>query len=296
MKRDAMAPRIIITSILLIMFCHVSAQTVSDTIASDTATAPGQKESIHSLYGGAGMGSNMIYLGYTLSQDRPFGYGYISYGLKDKLYFSATGYTLSDLSPFIAYYSLDMSFAHTFNSWFDISLSLSRYNVQESLKDTLFNSFSYADATVGFDWKILYTKFSVGGVLAEENGLYLQFRNSRYFETPSFAKDKAYFYFDPYVNLLLGTMYRVDTSETTTGGGWKPGNSPWGNGGTTTTSTVISDKFGFMELDFGLPIAFTYDFFTIEAEPGYILPLYDDNGAQEMKGFIFMISAFFRFF
>ena len=40
-----------------------------------------------------------------------------------------------------------------------------------------------------------------------------------------------------------------------------------------------------MELDFGLPIAFSYDFFTIEAEPGYILPLYDDNGAQEMKGF-----------
>lgn len=296
MKRDTMAPRIITTSFLLILLCHVSAQSVSDTTLSDTISDSGVKESIHSLYGGAGMGSNMIYLGYTLSQDRPFGYGYISYGLKDKLYLSATGYTLSDLSPFIAYYSLDLSFAHTFNSWFDISLSLSRYNVQESLKDTLFNSFSYADATLGFDWKILYTKLSVGGVLAEENGLYLQFRNSRYFETPSFAGDKAYFYFDPYVNLLLGTMYSVDTTETTTGGGEHPGNRPWAGGGITTTSTVYTGKFGFMEMDFGLPIAFTYDFFTIEAEPGYILPLYSDNGAQEMKGFIFMISAFFRFF
>lgn len=295
MKRDTLAARIITTGLLLVWLCHASAQTVSDSIASDTASGSKEKESIHSLYGGGGMGSNMIYLGYTLSQDRPFGYGYISYGLKDKLYFSATGYTLSELSPFIAYYSFDLSFVHTFNSWFDISLSLSRYNVQESLKDTLFNSFSYADATLGFDWKILYTKLSVGGILAEENGLYLQFRNSRYFETPAFAGGKAYFHFDPYVNLLLGTMYSIDTAETASEGKWRPGNRPW-KGGNSTTTTTYTERFGFMEIAFGLPISFSYDFFTIEAEPGYILPLYDDNGAQEMKGFIFLISAFFRFF
>ena len=73
------------------------------------------------------------------------------------------------------------------------------------------------------------------------------------------------------------------------------GNRPW-KGGNSTTTTTYTERFGFMEIDFGLPISFSYDFFTIEAEPGYILPLYDDNGAQEMKGFIFLISAFFRFF
>ncbi|MCK7541753.1 MAG: hypothetical protein MZV63_68125 [Marinilabiliales bacterium] len=67
----------------------------------------------------------MIYLGTTLSQDQGFGYSSVSYGLMDKLYFTATGYTISGFSPFLAFYDLSVSFNHTFNSWFDISTSLS---------------------------------------------------------------------------------------------------------------------------------------------------------------------------
>ena len=274
---------------------QASAQSATDTIATVSASDSNEKNSIHSFYGGGGLGSNMMYLGYTLSQDNPFGYGFLSYGLKDKLYLSATGYTLSNLSPFVAYYSLDLSFAHTFNSWFDISLSLSRYNVQEELRDTLFGNFNYASATFGFDWKILYTKISFGGLFYEESQLYIQVRNSRYFETPSFADGKAFFYFDPYVNVLAGNIITTETVEGTTAPNSR-GKRPWNKPVESTATTQYSERFGFMELDFGLPVAFSYDFFTIEVEPGYVLPLYSEENTAGMQGFLILVSAFFRIF
>jgi hypothetical protein len=212
----------------------------------------------------------------------------------DKFYLSATGYTINDFTPFLAFYSLGLTFNHTFNSWFDISLNLSRYNVAESLKDTLFNSFTYADATLGFDWRILYSKISVGGLMAGESQFYIQTRHSRYFETPSFADDKAFFSFDPYVNLLFARMISIETADGTTTT-VSPGYRPWKNN-TQGSSTTYTETFGPMEIDFGLPIAFNYDFFTIELEPGYVLPFYSDTGTTGMKGFLFMASAFFRIY
>ncbi len=263
------------------------------TPSAETTVAAG-KNPIHSLYAGAGYGSNMVYLGTTMSQDHSFGYTSLSYGLNDKLYLSATGYSISGFSPFLAFYSLGLSFNHTFNSWFDISTGLSRYGVAESLRDTLFSNFTYADATLGFDWRILYSKISLGGLFSDGSQFYLQTRHSRYFETPSFAGDKAFFSFDPYVNILFGKMISIETTDGTTTT-VSPGYRPWKNN-TQGSSTTYTESFGPMEIDFGLPIAFSYDFFTLEIEPGYVLPLYSETGATGMKGFLFMASAFFRIF
>lgn len=263
------------------------------TPSPDTAAAK-EKTPEHSLYAGAGYGSNMVYLGTTMSQDHGFGYTSLSYGLNDKLYLSATGYTISGFSPFLAFYGLGLSFNHAFNSWFDISTGLSRYGVAESLRDTLFSNFTYADATLGFDWRILYSKISLGGLFSEGSQFYLQTRHSRYFETPSFAGDKAFFSFDPYVNILFGKMISIETTEGTTTT-LSPGYRPWRSSGSG-SSTTYTESFGPMEVDFGLPIAFSYDFFTLEIEPGYIIPFYSETGTTGMKGFLFMASAFFRIF
>jgi len=177
------------------------AQPVADTVIIPDNSADTGKVSVHSLYAGAGYGSNMIYLGTTMSQDNSFGYTSFSYGFRNKLYLTATGYTINGFSPFIGFSSLGVSFSHTFNSWFDISTGLSRYNVAESLRDTLFSNFTYADATLGIDWRLLYTKISLGGLFADGGQFYFQTRHSRYFETPSFAGGKAFFSFDPYVNV-----------------------------------------------------------------------------------------------
>jgi len=276
----------------------ISAQSVPHSAAVSDTAATGDKEGIHSFYAGTGFGSNMLYLGTTISQDHGFGYASVSYGLVDKLYLTAAGYTISNFTPFTAFYSLGLNFSHAFNSWFDISSGISRYNVAESLRDTLFSNFTYADATLGFDWRILYTKLSAGGLFADGGQFYLQTRHSRYFETPSFARDKAFFSFDPYVNILLGNMVTIETtggrSETTV----SPGYRPWRKQGqgSTIPGTRYSESFGLMEIDFGVPVAFSFDFFTIEIEPGYIIPLYSDSGTSGTEGFLLMASIFFRIF
>lgn len=266
-------------------------KTVQDTVSTDAVTSP------HSFYAGTGYGSNMLYLGTTMSQDHGFGYASASYGFRDKLYITATGYTISDFTPFTAFYSLGLSFSHAFNSWFDISAGLSRYNVAASLRDTLFSNFTYADATLGLDWRILYSKVSVGGLFADGSQFYLQTRHSRYFETPSFAGDKAFFSFDPYVNIIFGKMVTIETTGGVTETSVSPGYRPWRKDRQTTTpGTTYSETFGPMEIDFGLPVAFSYDFFTLEIEPGYVIPLYSETGTSGTKGFLLMTSLFFRIF
>ena len=280
------------------MTLSISAQPESGSVAVSDSAASGGKESIHSFYAGTGFGSNMLYLGTTISQDHGFGYASASYGLRDKLYLTAAGYTISNFTPFTAFYSLGLNFSHAFNSWFDISSGISRYNVAESLRDTLFSNFIYADATLGFDWRILYSKLSVGGLFAGEGQLYLQTRHSRYFETPSFARDKAFFSFDPYVNVLFGNLVSIETTGGVTETTVSPGYRPWSrqDQGTITPGTRYSETFGLMEIDFGVPIAFSYDFLTLEIEPGYVIPLYSETGTSGTKGFLLMASIFFRIF
>ena len=182
--------------------------TAKDTSKTDIAT--------HSFYSGAGYGSNMVYLGSTISQNQPYGYGSLTYGFKNQLYASVSAVHLSGLNPFLSFYIGALNYTHVFNNWFDISAGVSRYQVVPSLTDTLFNSFTYGDLTLGFDWKLLYSKISVGGLFSTESQAFFQFRNSRYFQTPELFKGKASISFDPYVNLLLGTVTEVETNTETT--------------------------------------------------------------------------------
>jgi len=174
----------------------------------------------HSLYTGAGYGSNMIYLGSTISQDQPYGYGNITYGFHNKLFASVSAVNLSKFEPLASFYIGGLSFSHVFNSWFDISAGFYRYQVDKTLTDTLFNSFSYGDVTLGIDWKLIYTKISYGSIISKDLQGYLQINNSRYFQTPDFFRNKANISFDPYVNLLFGTLLTSEilngTSEITT--------------------------------------------------------------------------------
>ena len=266
--------------------------TAKDTSKTDIAT--------HSFYSGAGYGSNMVYLGSTISQNQPYGYGSLTYGFKNQLYASLSAVHLSGLNPFLSFYIGALNYSHVFNNWFDISAGVSRYQVVPSLTDTLFNSFTYGDLTLGFDWKLLYSKISAGGLFSTESQAFFQFRNSRFFQTPELFKGKANISFDPYVNLLLGTVTEVETNTETTS--YYSISSPYrkwrnnGSGSTTSTTYTYSDRFGLLEMDFGLPVAFNTDFMTIEVEPLYVIPFYDDTYYLGTKGFILQLSIFFRIF
>jgi hypothetical protein len=284
---------------LLLLPLNVLAQTGSKLYLIETDTSKTESKVVrHSLFTGAGYGNNMIYLGSTISHNQPYGYGNLTYGFKNQFYASISAVHLTGLNPLLSFYIGALNYSHVFNSWFDISAGVSRYQVPSSLTDTLFSSFIYGDLTFGFDWKLLYSKLSVGGLFSEENQAYFQFRNSRYFQTPEFFKGKANISFDPYANLLCGTLIEVKTSTETSveasspGRKWRLNNTAQG----TTISSSSSRKFGIMEIDFGLPVALNTDFMTIEAEVNYVLPLYNDPVYGSPKGFVFMLSGFFRIF
>lgn len=259
-----------------------------------------EPNSKHALYAGVGFGNDMLCMGSSISKSKPYYSGSLTYGFDNELFVSASTYHLAAFKPFLAFNAFSLSYSHVFNSWFDLSTSLSRYQVADELTDTLFSNFFYGDLTLGFDWRLIYSKLSVGRIFSEASTNYYQLRNSRYFQTPEFFNDKVNVSFDPYITLLFGTLTQTTTSEGTSSGITSPFHTS-GSGGrnstvTSSTTTKISTSFGLMELDMGLPVSFDTDHFTIVAEPGYVIPMYSDTDPTSSKGFIFLLNCYFKIF
>lgn len=306
MKKIFSNTSILLTSILLTLnplSALPQEKSESSSATPDTLSIANQVSS-HALYTGLGFGNNMV-LGSTYSQDQPFYYGSLIYGYKNELFVSASTFHLTAFDPFLAYHTFSVNYCHVFNNWFDISIGISRYQVSGALTDTLFNSFLYGDLTLGVDWKLIYSKLSVGLLFAETTNSYFQMRNSRYFQTPEFFNGKAFISFDPYASLLFGSLTETTTSEGTTigitspihssGSGKTSTGGSGGSGGSSTTSKT-STFFGLMEVDLGLPVGFNIGKLTIEAEPGYIIPIYTVAELPSPKGFAFMLTCSLKIF
>jgi hypothetical protein len=253
----------------------------------------------HSLYASTGYGNNMV-LGSTFSQDRPFYFGSLVYGYKNELFASLSTFHLAEFELFLAFQALALNYCHVFNSWFDISVGASRYQVANQLADTLFSSFFYGDLTIGIDWRLIYSKISVSGLFSETSAAYYQMRNSRYFQTPEFFRNKMFISFDPYASLLFGSMTKTTTSEGTTIGLFSPFHSNGygrnSSGGGYSGMSKTSAIFGLMEVDLGLPVGLNIGKCTIEAEPGYVFPMYTITDTPSPKGFVFQLSFSYKFF
>lgn len=278
----------------LAVLCQDQSSMVSageDTSAVNTAAGA------RALYGGIGYGNNMIYLGSTISQGQPYAYSALSYAVSNEFYISISSIHLSGFSPILPINSGSVSWSHVFNSWFDISAGLYGYLVAPSLRDSLFGNFLYSDLTLGFDWRILYSKISLGGIVSAYSQAYVQFRNSRYFETPDIFGGRANISFDPYFNIIAGTIITAETvtSSDTVSSGFPPFGKPFGIP-SATSSTIYSRKFGLLEADIGLPVSLNFNKFSIEVEAGYVLPLSSDYSAYISKGFVLTASAYFRIF
>ena len=210
--------RILLFSFLFVVI-PLTVFSQSDRMASPPATdtlKSVEQTDRHALYAGGGYGSNMIYLGSTISQSQPFNYAALAYSFKNELTVSASAFQLCNFDPLPAFCNFSLNYSHSFNSWFDFSAGAYRYQVNPSLSDTLFSSFTYGDVTLGIDLRLVYSQFSVGGLMIKDPQPYFQIKNSRYFMTPSFFKKKAFISFDPYVNLLFGTMIKSETYNGTT--------------------------------------------------------------------------------
>ncbi len=141
----------------------------SDTLSHSSKESPVSDASVeknHSLYTGLGAGSNMIYLGTSISDNKPFYAASVTYGYKNALFASASAAHLNQTSPYIAFYNFAGNYSHAFNSWFDISADIAVYKTSRPLQDSLFSDFGYLNLTTGFDWKILYTRISFSEIVS----------------------------------------------------------------------------------------------------------------------------------
>jgi len=248
---------------------------------------------LHSLFAGFGLGSNIVFLGSTISQDKPFYSTSVTYSYKNSFYVSASASHIIGVDPYVAFCSLALNYNHVFNSWFDISSSISGNKAPESLHQTLFSDFAFINITTGFDWKLIYTKLSFGGLLSDGQKGYIQIRNSRYFETPAFFNGKGQVSFDPNINVLFGDRIKiVTTTGTTQLGSW----SPFRKYKKTTITTIksYSHKFGLMDFEFSVPVTFSYSNISIEAEGSYVLPSFSNSDYPPPRGFTFFLNAYFK--
>ncbi|MGC1389575.1 MAG: hypothetical protein WA816_00910 [Bacteroidales bacterium] len=281
---------------LLAWESHFVAFSQSDTLPQSGRNIYDKNDSIyhiHSLYSSIGSGSNMIFLGSTISQDKPFYSAALTYGYKNSFYTSASVSHIIGENPYLAFYSLSLNYNHVFNSWFDISSSIVGYKTPQSLQEKLFSDFAFINLTTGFDWKLIYTKLSFGEIFSDNRRGYFQVRNSRYFETPVFFKGKGQISFDPNFNTLFGDLVKI---ETTTGPTKLGSASPFHRFRKIPNSTIISYsyKFGLIDFEFSLPVTFSYGNFSIEAEPSYILPSFSNSDYPAPEGFTLFVNAFFR--
>jgi len=274
--------------------CFSQADSISVT-KRNSSFPEGSVQKNHSLYTGLGAGSNMIYLGTSISNNKPYYAASVTYGFRNTLYATASAAHVSQLSPYIAFYNLAANYSHAFNSWFDLSADIAGYKTAVSLQDSLFSDFGYLNLTTGFDWKLLYTRISFSGIVSKENGDYLQISNSRYFETGEFLKGKAIVSFDPDIDLLFGNLA---TAESASGMKRYGIASPF-RGSQQQAAGLhekYSEKFGLMDLQFSLPVTFSYGNLSIEAEASYLLPVYSNPLYPEPQGFTFYLNALIKIF
>jgi hypothetical protein len=261
---------------------------------SDTASTT-KEEQKHALYAGINYGSNLIYLGSTISGNLPYYSASLTYSLKNKLFISAAASHVSETSPYIAFCTLSASYNQTVNSWFDYSASAAYFKTAESLQESLFQNFGLFNFTAGFDWRLLYTKLSLSGVLSETNSGYIQIRNSRYFQTGHFFREKAFLSFDPSFSFLFGQLVDIETTTATSKFGNAP---PFGQlrKKPDNTTTKYSYSFGMIDTEFSLPVTLNFAKFSIEAEALYILPVHSIQEYTSPDHFSFNVTAFVKIF
>jgi hypothetical protein len=265
--------------------------------ALDTAnqTSPANVvSSKHSIFLGTGYGSNLLFAGSSISANKGFLSADILYSFMGNLWASAVAYNIPGIEVNIPMYDLSAGYNHTFNDWFDASLSLSGYLTHQGIRDDLYNSFAYLRMALGFDWMLLYTRASMGKILEENSGVYINIRNSRYMRTPKFGASGNYISFDPSLNFLIGNYSQLQaiTNPQRPGGFVRPGRP----GNDQEVNYEIVDSYKMMQAEVSFPISFYFYDFIFDAEPLYLIPIFKDENYVSPKGFHFFFNITYRLF
>ncbi len=285
-------------TIFFFVWSYAGFSTSADSLASNpiTPSKPATlKASNHSFFMGSGYGSNLLYAGSSISDNQSYLSADFTYSFMSSFWSSLILYNLPGKQVTIPLYDIAAGYNHTFNKWFDASVSLSSYQTSSQIKDELYENFAYFRMSLGFDWMYVYTRPGIGKILEKDSGIYLYVRNSRYMSTPVFGKGKSYFSFDPSVNFLFGNYSQLQSiTQPHLPERGRPGRPDQTIG--TTETYEITDSFTMIQTEFSLPVAFAFYNFSFEAEPVYLIPMLDDEAYAATKGFHFFFNIIYRVF
>jgi hypothetical protein len=249
------------------------------------------KEQAHQFFAGAGYGSDLIYYGTSVSGNQPYFSGELLYAWEKGLWAAAGFYHLPDQDPFFSFVDLSVGYSYVFNKVFDAGISVSQYHGGESIDTTLYANYTFLAANAGIDWMLLYTTFTPGWLLAEENSFYLMVDNTHFFRTPAFGKKDCYFSFNPGISFLFGSYAWLRQYGRQGGGGQGPG--PGGNRNIYTT-TVIEEDFRLLDMQLSIPVEFYLDRLSIEFEPAYFLNFIGDENGDTEGRFFFTLGLYYK--
>lgn len=239
----------------------------------------------HSLILGAGYGSNMRFSGIKLMESQPYLSSDLTYAYNNLLTANVALYHLPGIQPSVAFYDFSLGIAHTFNSYFDAALTLSRYCTANQLKETFFDNANYILASAGLDWRLIYTNVSYSAMLASESQHYLRIANSHYLPIKQLKKGRGQFWIDPSVNFILSSYYSESSSDGN-GNGNKPSQEE---------ETVQYDQlFGLTELEISLPMAVDFGKATLEVNPYYSVEIKKDALYPASSGFCLYINLYIK--
>ncbi|MFN2396217.1 MAG: hypothetical protein ABR597_11075 [Bacteroidales bacterium] len=289
----------IIAFIFLMVFANlqVFSQEITNLNADTSSTSEPAPSAIsnHSVFVGSGYGNDLLYAGTSLTANQSFISADLTYTFLGKLWTSFTYYNLPGQQPSISMYDLSAGFSHVFNDYLDMSASVSSYFNNGDSENELYDNFAYLRITGGFDWIWVYSKLTVGRILEQNSGIYLYFRNSRYFRTGTFGKSDNYFSFDPNINILFGNFSQVQPLYR---GQNRPEGRPGqeGQGQDQIIGEEQTDKFTLLQTEISMPVSFYFHNFTFEAEPLYLFPKSLDGEISAAKGFYFFMNVYYRIF
>lgn len=235
-----------------------------------------------SFFLGAKYGSNYVYYGRSFSENKPFYSTDLNIMHKSGFWTSGSVYHIYNEKPYINFYDLSLGWQDNFNSWLDGGISFSRFVFPRLNFDGSSVGFSYWNFQTGLDWIFLYSSISASFVTGDNIDFFLVVKNSRYFQTKKFSKEKMYFSFDPSLTLVAGTSDFYKVTLVKRGFGRWPG-----------IISVVEDRsFQILDMEMSFPFALNWGKFSFEPAISYYHPVnltYNDISKQ---GFYFNFSLY----
>lgn len=259
-------------------------------------TSDSTTKKTRTVFFGLTYGNNSSFLGRYQAARLPYYSADISYKSKTGFWLSTVAYNISNSLTFVDEVDVMAGWNANLSKRVDGSVYYTRYFFTEStelIKSSVSNTLS---ASLGLDWKVLYSKISGHYIFGGASDFFVVMDNSKYFELPGLFHEEDYFSLEPKLSIIAGTQTFVDsyyaergvplTSTTNVGPSRGKANAP-SSGAPTSGGEFVQTTFNVLSYEFSLPVAYNTGRFSFEVMGRYSIPVNQLEGDTSVRQFFF---------